>query len=157
LVENASVVATREDVYLAFGRLAELAQLFETELGTALLGYDALERKAYIQPDPDAYRRLQDAISAKTLGATLKAIRSQFDVQGDLGELFDRALTARNALTHGFFLHHGMAIHSDAGRDAMMKHLDELRASLEPAYQAAGNLAQILLSAMRLLKKVHAH
>jgi len=43
-------MASREDVYVAFGRAAELAQLFETEVGTSLLAFDALETKSYRDP-----------------------------------------------------------------------------------------------------------
>ena len=50
-------VATREDVYCAFGRAYELAQLFETELGTALMAFDGLKNKRYADPDPIASRR----------------------------------------------------------------------------------------------------
>jgi hypothetical protein len=40
-------MATREAVYVAFGRAAEVAQLLETEIGTALLALDALETERW--------------------------------------------------------------------------------------------------------------
>lgn len=150
-------MVTREDVYLGFGRLAELAQLLETELGTAILAHDAIERKMYVQADVDAAKRLLEAIEKKTLGASLSAIRSRFNITDELSSLFDRALQTRNLLMHRFFLHHGLAIETDSGRHAMLRHMDKLRPHLEIAYQAAGYLAQILLDAVRLLKKVHEH
>jgi hypothetical protein len=58
-------MATRDQVYLSFGQLAELCQLFETELGTALLAHDALTMKAYLQPNPDALQRLEEALARK--------------------------------------------------------------------------------------------
>jgi hypothetical protein len=149
-------MATADEVYLAFGRIAELCQLFETDLGTALLAHEALEGKAYIKQDPEAARRAMDKLDKNTLGATLKAIRSRFDVNDDLADIFERALAARNTLMHGFFLSHGTAIHSDAGRDAMLQHIQELRPPLEHAYQAASYLTHIMMAALKLLKKVHA-
>ncbi len=147
-------MATRNEVYLEFGRIAELAQLFETELGTALLAHDAMERKLYIGPPKDATARVLEAIESKTLGANLKAIRSRLDVSDDLAAVFEQALEARNALMHGFFLKHGMAIHSEAGCDAMIQHINKLRPDLERAYQSASYLSQVLVDAVRLLKRV---
>lgn len=149
-------MATRDQVYLSFGQLAELSQLFETELGTALLAHDALTMKAYLQPNPNALQRLEEALAKKTLGATLKALRSRLDVKDDLSEIFDLALAARNKLAHGFFLEHGLAIESDGGRDDIVKHLDELRRPLKVGYHTAGALSQTLLTALQLLKKTHA-
>lgn len=146
---------TRDDIYLEFGRLAELCQLFETELGTALLAHDAIETKAYVRQNPDAVRRLIDEIGRKTLGRTLKMICSQFEVKSDLSHIYNRALNARNILMHGFFLYHGSAIESVTGRKKIIKHMKELRYPLEIAYQSASMFSQILMDALLLLKKVH--
>jgi hypothetical protein len=124
---------------------------------STLLAYDAIERKMYIQADVDTAKRLLEAIEKKTLGASLSAIQSRFNIKDDLSSLFDRALQTRNLVMHRFFLHHGLAIETDSGRDDMLQHMDELRPHLGIGYQAAGYLAQILLDAVRLLKKVHEH
>jgi hypothetical protein len=145
-------MASRDDVYLAYGQLAELAQLLEVELGTALLAHDALKRKWYISPGADAARRLLEAIERHTLGQTLSAIRSRLDIKDDLSAIFDQALQARNVLMHSFFPKHGLAIDTDSGRDAMIRHLNDLRPCLEQAYRSAGYLSQLLIQAFSVLK-----
>lgn len=96
-------MASREEVYVEFGRAAEVAQLLETEIGTALLALDALETKSFISPNADAYTRLRDAIDGKTLGAAIKQMGKFIELENDLGAVLSRALESRNLLTHRFY------------------------------------------------------
>ena len=148
-------MASREEVYIEFGKAAEVAQLLETEIGTALLALDALENKSFISPDADAYMRLRNAIDGQTLGAALKQMGKYLDLKNDSGGVLSRALETRNLLTHRFYRQHGFAILEDAGRAKMAKHLREIHAQLNEAYVVAGHLSQTLVSAVMLLKKVH--
>lgn len=148
-------MATREEVYIEYGRAAEVAQLLETEIGTALLALDALETKSFVNPDADTYKRLRDAIDGQTLGASLKQMGKYLDLKNDTGGLLSRALETRNLLTHRFYRQHGFAILEDAGRAKMAKHLREIHAQLSEAYAIAGYLSQTLVSSVMLLKKVH--
>jgi hypothetical protein len=150
-------VATRDDVYREFGRASELAQLFETELGTALLALNGLKSKRYADPDPSASRQALEEIESRTLGATLKAMRRHIEVTGELEECFTAALEARNSLAHGFFLLHGMRIDSEAGCAVMLEHIRQLREPMERAYASANLLTHTLFSALKLLRDRHTH
>lgn len=149
-------MTSREDVYHDAGKALELAQLLETEIGTALLALDALEKKSFIRQDADAYRRLLDAIDKQTLGRSLDKIRKQLNLTENLEVLFTEALDARNFLAHRFFPHHGLAILESGGCTAMALHIQDLRSKLLPAYNTAQNIASILVSSVALLHKVHA-
>lgn len=146
-------MTSREDVYHDAGKALELAQLLETEIGTALLALDALETKSFVRPDADAYRRLLDAIDKQTLGRSLTKIRKQLDLTENLEVLFTEALNARNFLAHRFFPHHGLAIFESDGCAAMAQHIQDLRSKLWPAYTTAQNIAGILVSSVALLHK----
>jgi hypothetical protein len=148
-------MATREVVYREFGKAAEIAQLLETELGTALLALDALETKSFLRPGADAYLRLRDAIDKQTLGHSIKQIRKRLSLTEDLGGLFQRALETRNLLTHRFYPQHGLAILDVEGRKKMVIHLVESQAELNRAYLAAQHFSELLVNAVKLLKKVH--
>lgn len=142
---------TRDDVYLTFGRLSELAQLLETELGTVLASWEVLDRSLHVRRDTDAASRLIASVDQNTLGSTLSAIRSRFGIPDDLDAIFTRALNARNVLTHHFYRRHGLDIETDAGRAAMITHLDaELRPALESAHRIACHLSDIMVKSVML-------
>ena len=61
-------MATREDVYCKFGLAAEAGQLFETELGTLLLGVEGLERGWSGKPEPEEARKFLDEIDRHIVG-----------------------------------------------------------------------------------------
>jgi hypothetical protein len=77
-------MATRGDVYLRTGRGLELAQLLETEIGTALLALDGLMTRSHLNPDPHKYLRLRDAIASQTLGKSLRQMRERLKLHEDL-------------------------------------------------------------------------
>ena len=148
-------MSSREDVYLAVGKALELCQLLETDIGTALLALDGLDTKSYRNPDAEAYKRLQRAIDDQTLGRSLSQIKKRLDIKEDIETLFNNALDARNFLAHRFFPHHNVRIFAPEGCDHMIAHVEQLRDKLTPAYSSAQHLSEILVSAVRLLKKVH--
>lgn len=144
-------MASREQVYEDAGRLLELANLLETELGTALIALDALDTGSFLNPDADAYTRLVTAIDGRTLGASLRAIKKRLSITGDLEALFDDALEARNFMAHRLFPHYGLTLLDDGGRDNMVEHMDRLHKTIWRAYTAAQNMAAQLVSAVMLL------
>ncbi len=150
-------MTTRNDVYREFGKAAELAQLLETELGTALLAHEALEKKVHLQPNPDHFRKLMEEIDKNTLGTSLRRIKERLNFNEDLVALYDSALRTRNHLSHHFYREHGFSIDNDSGRDAMVHHLAQIQHELSHAYQVAGYLSELLCKAIQLLRKVHAH
>jgi hypothetical protein len=147
-------MATLKDVHREYGQTAELAQVFETELGNALLALDALDHKIYVRPDPEAAARCLERLDRNTLGNTLSSLRRHLGSHTD-PQVFQDAIEARNLLFHRFFPHHAFKIETEDGRDAMVKHLVELRSLLQSAHASAQLLSEILFTAVRVLKKVH--
>lgn len=141
-------MASRDDVYVQFGRAAELAQMLERDIGTALLALDGLESKSYLKPDADAYRRLTKEIEGQTLGASLKQMGKYFDLKSEAGGTFAKALETRNRLAHRFFAAHGLAMIDESGRDKMVNDLREIQARLTDAYAIASPLSKALVETL---------
>jgi hypothetical protein len=141
-------MATLEEVYCKFGLAAEAAQLFETELGTLLFGAHGAERAWYIQPEPDAGRKLMGEIEGHTLGALLKNLKQIVTFDEATVDRFASALKARNRLIHGFFLRHNFANQTDEGRDKMLAELAELHQELFVAWQCADAMTHLMLQHM---------
>lgn len=145
-------MATRDELYAKFGMTAEAAQLFETALGTLLLGAEGLKGEWAEKPD------LQDAtdkyakINKSTLGQLLRSARTVVDLDEDLIDMFGDALDTRNKLMHGFYLRHNFAIQTDAGRDSMIEDLEETHTILYNAWQIADQLSGVLLDYIMELK-----
>ena len=142
-------MTTRDDLYARAGRALELCQLLEKEIGTALLALDALMTKSHLQPNPDKYLRLREAIEKQTLGLSLKKMRERLKLQEDLEAVLEEALAARNDLAHRFFSRHGLKVIEVEGRTEMLKDLDGLIAALQHGYVLAGNVARALVVAVR--------
>jgi Txe/YoeB family toxin of Txe-Axe toxin-antitoxin module len=141
-------MASREDVYIEFGRAAEIAQMLEREIGTALLALDGLETKSYLNPDADAYRRLTQAIEAQTLGGSLRKMGKYFDLKNETSGTFSRALETRNRLAHRFYAAHGLAMIEVTGRDKMVDDLREIQTVLSAAYAIASPLSSALVKTL---------
>ena len=148
-------MATRDELYVEVGRALELAQLFETELGTALLALDALETKSYLNPQADAYLRLRNSIESQMLGRSLKQIKGKLELNEDLETLFQAALDSRNTLAHHFFPKHGLKIIEAEGRDKMIARAREIQSKLQRAYSVAQHISELLVKGLFLLKKTH--
>ncbi len=138
-------MATREDVWREFGRAAELGQLIETELGTALLAHEAIKAGAHKMPVWDAARDTLDNISRNTLGRSIRQMQRSYNLLGDVGPNLECALEARNRMNHGFYLKYGAGIESPDGCDEMIAALEDLREKMWPGYVTAAGLADALL------------
>lgn len=142
----------RSQVYEQFGRALELAQLFETEVGTALLALDAIERKSFINPDPDVYKRLSTAIAAQTLGRSLSQMKERLHLAEDLEQEFASALKIRNHLAHRFFPDHGIRFLEESGQLEMLNRLKEACTTMQRVYTIAGNVAHALVKAVHQIR-----
>ena len=100
----------RYELYAKFGIAAEAAQLFETELGTLLLGFRGSEKNWHIEPDGAAARVVVDKIDRSTLGKHLDDLRNYINFEGGVEDVFFSGLAARNQLAHGYFERHGLRI-----------------------------------------------
>lgn len=134
-------MAKREVVYAKFGMTAEAGQLFETELGTLLLGVKALEHDWHMRAAPVEARRVLRQIEAHTLGRLLGALRNKVSFDDGTLDCFVAALATRNRLNHGFYERHNFKMQTDEGRDAMMADLEQMHAELFDAWQRASKIA----------------
>jgi hypothetical protein len=145
-------VASRDEVYAKFGITAEAAQLFETELGTIILGISGLQNGWYVVPDVVRARSTYVDINRKTLGQLITNLKKHIDLSDDLETRFKSALDARNRLIHGFYERHNFKIDSDQGRDEIIIDLEILHQELFNAWQVAGAISSIIFE---LIVKEH--
>ncbi|MCA0050633.1 hypothetical protein LB577_27395 [Mesorhizobium sp. B283B1A] len=136
-------MATRDELYAKFGKAAEAAQLFETELGSLLLCARGLERGWHHEVDPDDARKVLDHIDRSTLGQLLGTLKNCVSLDYGLVDRFACALKARNRLVHRFYETHGFKIQTDEGRDAMVADLEVLHSELFNAWQAASKITAV--------------
>ena len=134
---------TLDDVYRKFGEAAEAAQLLETELGNLLLTHECIEADLLQSPEPDRATAIYDQINRKTLGQLIRSLGAAVDPVADLEQILSDALTARNRLTHSFYLRHNFRRNSDDGRDVMLRNLETLHRSLLEAYKAVLLLSDV--------------
>jgi hypothetical protein len=142
-------MADRRELYAKYGIAAEAAQLFETELGTMLLCFRALEKDWHIVPDRAAAREALDSIDRSTLGRLLNDLKRFVTIEADLEKNFSSALRARNRLMHGFFERHNFSIQNEDGRREMIADLDRLHGELFAAWRAADRLSTALSAVVR--------
>ena len=138
-------MATRDQVYMKFGEVAEAAQLFETNLGTVILATKSLSEAWHKKPNPNVAREFLDSINRKTLGALLIEVRKsvRFDTNGE--KILIDALGARNSLMHGFYEKHNFKIFNDDGCDDMISDLENLHSKLALGWQLALSISDDLV------------
>jgi hypothetical protein len=133
-------------VYCKFGLAAEAAQLFETELGTLLLGATGAENAWHVEPDPEAGRKLVDEIDDHTLGRLLGRVKQKVGFSVDMEGKFTAALKARNRLMHGFFEKHNFRIQTESGRDKIVAALEVLHSDLFNGWQLASEMTSLMIA-----------
>lgn len=141
-------MADRHELYAKYGIAAEAAQLFETELGTLLLGLQGLENDWHLLPDGAAALEVLENIDRSTLGRLLNDLKRYITIEGDLEECFASALKARNQLMHGFFERHNFGIQTEDGRKMMIADLDRLHDECFAAWRAAGKVTTIITTVL---------
>lgn len=137
-------MATRDELYAKFGITAEAAQLFETELGTLILGLRGLENGWHVVANGERAREALDEIDRSTLGRLLSTLKKHATLETDLETRFTSALQARNRLIHGYYERHNFKIQAAAGRDEMIADLEALHEELFAAWQLASGATTIL-------------
>lgn len=146
-------MATREELYAKFGITAEAAQLFETSLGTILLGTTGLGKGWHKTPEPQIGRQLLAAIEKHTLGQLIRNLRSTVDIDDETISIFESALNTRNRLIHGFYERHNFRIQSDEGRDQMLADLEMMHEELFMAWRIASTMESGLMEHLVRLKQ----
>jgi hypothetical protein len=136
-------LTTLNDVYWKFGFASEAAQLLETELGTALLLAEAVEKNLLAKRDPKTAAEVYQRIDRMTLGQIISALKKwkggalppgiDFTV---IEPLLAAALDARNQLQHSFYRRHNFRRNSEEGRELMLADLESIHEAILDAYKA---------------------
>jgi len=144
---------TLDDVFRKFGEASEAAQLLETELGTVLLFFGAVDDGLITptlqtsQVDSKRAADLLRRIDRQTLGQLIRNTKQHTDALESLEPLLWAALKERNRLAHSFYRRHSFRKFSEAGRVIMMQDLETIHDTLLKAYKALMLLSGIDLDA----------
>lgn len=141
-------MASRDEIYAKFGVSAEAAQLFETDLGTILLGLEGSKHRWHLSPDPITAANFMEKLDRKTLGQVLDAVQKMITLAPTVVDVFQSGLSARNALNHGFYARHNFAIQTQEGRQQMLDDLEALHQQLFHAWQVAQQVRDALISSI---------
>ena len=126
---------TLDDVYRKFGEASEAAQLLETELGTLLLWEQAIEEDLLGEEGKRA-TEIMRGIDRQTLGTLIKNAKDKSQPVEEIAALLERALRARNRLSHSFYRRHNFRRNSGEGRAVMMQDLESIHGVILEAYKA---------------------
>ena len=138
-----------KNLYMEFGKAAEMAQVMEVEAGNLALAYVTLAFDPATITD-DERQILKDVINdvnRRTLGNLLKQISKIGEISEGIESLIKEALEKRNYLIHKFFRTHNFAINSQEGIDAM-------RAELRGIYEALSRAHSILSGMTHTLNEI---
>jgi hypothetical protein len=139
-----------DDVYRTFGEVAEAAQLLETELGNMLFLTGAIDAGLLEEPDGKRATDLLAFVNRQTLGYLLRSLNRSIDRLDDLSELFDRALLARNRLSHSFYREHNFRRNTAEGCVLMLEDLESIQETIIRAYKAVMLLSGVDLDKITL-------
>lgn len=120
-----------KEVYARFGLAVYSAQVLEHGLVNALMILDLIPSRRHLARSRDEWGTEVDAFMDRHFGATmgrmLKNLRDVTQVDADLENLLRDALSKRNWLVHDFFRERITEFMSTAGREQMLREVDECR------------------------------
>jgi len=108
-------MATLSDVYEKFGEVAEAAQLLETELGTMLLTHACLDADLIENPNSEKATDIYEKINKHTLGRLVAVLNKKDKAPAVPDLVLEKAIEARNFLSHSFYRHHNFRRNSSEG------------------------------------------
>ena len=135
-----------KDLYMEFGRAAEIAQVMEVEAGNLALAFVALafDPATITDDERQIFQAMADDVNKRTFGNLLKQIRKIGDISEAIESSVTAALEKRNNLIHKFFRTHNLAIHSKEGREAMRAELREITEVLSRAHTILSGMTHTL-------------
>ncbi len=122
------------DVYEKFGEVAEAAQLLETELGTMLLAHECLDADLIQTPDTVKANEIFRRVNKHTLGRLISLLNAKQAAPKVSSSVIEKALDARNFLSHSFYRYHNFRRNSPEGRAIMLEDLRRLHNEILQAY-----------------------
>ena len=139
-------MASESEFYEQIGRVTELAQYLELDLGHVILITEAIDQKLYEAPkeNTEAYIKLRDDIDMRTLGRTLKKVKTILSLSDEIDGVVNEALNARNRFTHHIFREYGLKIHTAEGRAEMLKDIESMRILMRNAYDFSSRITDQL-------------
>lgn len=135
-----------KDLYMEFGRTAEMAQVMELEAGNLALAYAALafDPATITNGERRIFQAVIDDVNGRTFGNLLNQIRKIGDISEVIENSVSEALKKRNYLIHKFFRTHNLAIRSTEGRAAMRAELQEIYKVLSHAHTMLSGMTHTL-------------
>lgn len=124
-------------VYAHFGLALFLAQVLEHGLVNALVFAELLPSRAG-NPVPHKqweteYESFYERNFEATLGKMIRNLKAATTIPSDLETVLTAALTKRNFLSHNYFRERDAAFITEAGREKMIKELQEAQALFSEA------------------------
>lgn len=120
-----------KEVYARFGLAVYYAQVLEHGLVNALVILGLIPSRRHLARSRDEWGAEVDAFMDRhfevTMGRMMKNLRDVAQVRPDLESLLSDALKKRNWLVHDFFRERATEFMSSAGREQMLREVDESR------------------------------
>lgn len=128
-----------KEVYARFGLAVYCAQVLEHGLVNALVILDLIPSRLHLARSLDEWRTEADAFMDRhfeaTMGRMMKNLHDITQVGTDLESLLRDALKKRNWLVHDYFRERATEFMSSAGREHMLREVDECRDLFQSAEQ----------------------
>lgn len=136
----------RRELYVEFGRAAEMAQIMEVEAGNLALAFVtiAFDTTNITDEQREFVRALIDDVDRRTFGNLMREIRKTTHVSEGIDKTINDALVKRNYLIHKFFRTHNFAIHSEEGRKAMRAEIAAIYSALNLAHRVLHGMTHTL-------------
>ena len=120
-----------KEVYARFGLAVYFAQVLEHSLVNALVILDLIPSQRYLVRSRDDWKAKVDAFMdhnfQATMGRLMKNLREVTEIDAELEQLLNDALSKRNWLIHHFFRERAKKFMSSDGREQMLCEIDECR------------------------------
>lgn len=139
-----------KEVYARFGLAVYYAQVLEHGLVNALVILDLIPSRRHRARSSEEWGAEVDAFMDRhfeaTMGRMMKNLRDVTQVGADLENLLRDALKKRNWLVHDYFRERASEFMSSAGREQMLREVDECRDLFQAADQGLEGIVAPLRS-----------
>lgn len=120
-----------KEVYARFGLAVYFAQVLEHGVVNALVILDLIPSRRHLARSSEEWGAAVDGFMDRhfeaTMGRMMKSLRDATQVSAELEGLLRGALKKRNWLVHDYFRERATEFMSSAGREQMLREVDECR------------------------------